>query len=306
MSLVSVIIPNYQCEKWLPVTLDSCLQQKEYIKEIIVVDDFSTDGSWNVLTEYQAKYPDLVKIFRNKEKGGNNARNYGYDQSTGDYIQWLDADDQLLPNKLAKQLEVFNKVTDTDIVYSDWQLNTYNDSGQVVHQEFKQHRQYEDFLFELLLNNWSAPNNYLIKRAMADTLSKLNAWNLATPVLQDREYFTLAAIAGARFEYAAGNFSVYNRWSKQSVSNNHGKRSVALQTLLNGFWKKIECNSELDHQRKRTYLQIITTDKLIDMMSGKKVLVRDKDLKFRNIYWPMVKNKSTKIKLFIALMLNIV
>ena len=304
MSLVSVIIPNYQCEKWLPLTLDSCLKQKEYVKEIIVVDDFSSDGSWDMLTAYQTKYPELIKIFRNKNKGGNNARNYGYDQSTGEFIQWLDADDQLLPNKFSTQLDVFSRSADTDIVYSDWQLNIYNENGKIVQQEFKQHEQYEDFLFQLLIDNWSAPNNYLIKRAVAEKLRKMNAWNPATPVLQDREYFTLAAIEGARFRYAPGNLSVYNRWSKSSVSNNQSKRSTALQTLLNDFWNKIEVKTEND-QRKHIYRQIILTSKLLDVMSGKKVFIRDKDFKFGNIYWPLVKNKSTKIKLLITLMLNI-
>jgi hypothetical protein len=157
----------------------------------------------------------------------------------------------------------------------------------------------------LLINNWSAPNNYLIKRAVAEKLRKMNAWNPATPVFQDREYFTMGAILGARFQYAAGNLSVYNRWSRQSVSNNKEKRSDTLQVLLGNFLNKIEHNTTLEMPLKRIYRKIIITDKLIDILSGKKVFVRERDLKFKNIYWPMVTNSTTKIKLFIALMLNV-
>src|SRR5579872_3830113 len=125
MPQISVIIPNYQCEKWLSRTIDSCLQQNEYLKEVIVIDDHSTDQSWNLLSHYQSEYPGIIKIYRNKLKGGNNARNYGFELSEGEFIQWLDADDQLLPGKFAAQLDIFGKHADTDIVYSDWKLDIY-------------------------------------------------------------------------------------------------------------------------------------------------------------------------------------
>src|SRR5450432_3632597 len=160
MPLISVIIPNYNGEKWLSKTIDSCLQQKEYLHEIIVIDDHSTDGSWNVLSYYQSEYPDIIKIARNKSKGGNQARNYGFELSGGEFIQWLDVDDQLLPGKFAAQLDSFGKCADADIVYSDWRLDIYAGSGEIRSTEYKVQQQHEDFLLQLLIDNWSPPHNY--------------------------------------------------------------------------------------------------------------------------------------------------
>ena len=100
-TIVSIIIPNYNNVKWLGDCLESCLLQKgEFKLEIIVVDDQSTDESWGILQNYQSEYPLQVFIYKNPEKGGNQARQYGFSKSNGNYIQWLDSDDQLLEGKL--------------------------------------------------------------------------------------------------------------------------------------------------------------------------------------------------------------
>lgn len=303
MSQVSVIIPNYQCARWLPRTLDSCLQQQGLLHEIIVIDDHSGDNSWEVLTDYQARYPQIVKVYRNRAKGGNIARSYGYSLSTGAFIQWLDADDQLLPGKFATQLDAFNKSPEADIVYSDWQLDTYDGAGEIIQKESKKHRQYGDFLFELFMDNWSAPNNYLLRREAADRLDRLGAWDPETPVFQDREYFTMAAMEGMRFRYAEGTLSVYNRWSKNSVSQKEGK-GEALLKLLDKFRQKLEASSRFTPEQKKLYFNMIVTAKMMNSLSGGKILLRDRESRVDNVFWPMIKAPTTRIKLYLALTLN--
>jgi len=302
MSKVSVIIPNYQGARWLPLTLDSCLQQ-EFLHEIIVIDDHSADNSWDILKDYQARYPQVVRIFTNPGKGGNPARSYGYSRSTGSFIQWLDADDQLLPGKFARQLEVFRKFPDTDIVYSDWQLDIYDAAGVKIQKEYKKHREYADFLFELLMDNWSAPNNYLLRREAADRLDRLDAWNPGTPVFQDREYFTLAAIEGMRFRYAEGTLSVYNRWSKNSVSQKAGKEE-ALSRLLDKFRQRLDASSQYTAGQKKLYSDMIVTAKMMNRLAGGKILLRDRESRPDNVFWPMIKAPTTRIKIYLALTLN--
>ena len=92
----------------MPKVIESCLTQK-YLHEIIIVDDHSTDNSQEILTRLQKQNPEKTKIFKNPGKGGNNARNYGFSKSTGEYIQWLDADDFLLPGKFEHQIQAFEK-----------------------------------------------------------------------------------------------------------------------------------------------------------------------------------------------------
>ena len=304
MSQVSVIIPNYQGARWLPLTLDSCLQQREFLHEIIVVDDQSGDNSWEILTDYQARYPQIVKIYKNQGKGGNIARSFGFSLSTGAFIQWLDADDQLLPGKFQVQLEAFGKYPDADVIYSDWQLDTYDGQGALVRKELKKHRQYPDFLFELLMDNWSAPNNYLLRREAAEKLDRLGGWDANTPVFQDREYFTLAAIEGLQFRYAEGNLSVYNRWSRNSVSQAKAGKGEALAKLLDKFRQRLEASDVFTPGQKQLYFNMIVTAKMMNRLSGRKLLLRDRESRVDNVFWPMIKAPTTRIKLFLALTLN--
>jgi glycosyltransferase involved in cell wall biosynthesis len=304
MPLISVIIPNYNGEKWLSKTIDSCLQQNEYLHEIIIIDDHSTDNSWNVLSQYQSEYPDIIKTVKNKFKGGNHARNYGFELSGGEFIQWLDADDQLLPGKFAEQLGIFGKHADADIVYSDWQLDVYTRSGDLKSTEYKVQQQHEDFLLQLLIDNWSPPHNYLVRRHFAEKLQQINAWNPETPVFQDREYFTLAAIRGGKFQYGPGLFCVYNRWSSLSVSQNKGKRNSALLRLFSEFAEQIENSDKIGSLKKKQYRKVIVTNKLLTLVTRDNLLVRDKDMKLRNIDWAIIKNYRTKAKILFALILN--
>lgn len=302
--MVSIIIPCYNAAAWLSKTIESCLAQKEFITEIIIVDDSSQDASWQIISDYQLRYPGLIIGKKNMQKGGNNARNAGFDLSRGEYIQWLDADDQLLPGKFREQLDLFGKYEDTDIVYSDWQLDTYNQQGEKTGTEHKYHKPYKDFLFELLIDNWSPPHNYLLKRPLAATLRSLNAWNPSTPVFQDREYFTRAAIQGAKFRYAPGTFSVYNRWNKNSVSQDQEKKKTVLLNLFSAFQKQIGENDRFDDEKKAYYKRVIGTLKLSANLSLGRLTQRNKELKFRSIEWSILDYKA-KLKMGIALVINI-
>lgn len=293
---VSVIIPAFNCAAWLGKTLDSCLLQGEYIKEIIVVDDYSTDNSREVLEEYQGRFPGLIRVYSNEKKGGNNARNFGFSQSTGQYIQWLDADDQLEDGKLEAQLRHFSSDPSIDIVYSDWKLITY-EGDTVVRTELKQNRQYKDYLFELLTNNWSAPHSYLLKRSVAERLHEIKAWNPATAVYQDREYFTMAALEGARFAYTPGYFAVYNRWNRVSVS------AAKTEVRYEYFEKILSRFEDLLHQeggpfagRTAVYQHILTTQKLLIRGAGFPATIRYRESGLPNLSWRMVKGVRTTVR----------
>ena len=99
--LVSIIIPCYNAEKWLTEAIDSCLNQTYSNIEVIVVDDGSTDGSLDIIKSYGNK----IIWETGKNKGGNHARNRGFVLSKGAYIQFLDADDYILPEKIARQVD---------------------------------------------------------------------------------------------------------------------------------------------------------------------------------------------------------
>lgn len=298
MSLISIIIPNYNGAKWLSKTLDSCLLQKEFIREIIIVDDYSTDNSLEILDNYTKLNPELVKVFLNKQKGGNNARNYGYSKSSGEFIQWLDADDQIVNYKFREQLNVFHSNEFVDIVYSDWVLNTYDTMGKLIKEEYMQCKPFQDFLYELIIDKWSPPNNYLLKRSVTEQLFKLNAWNPHTIVAQDREYFTVAALLGAKFQYVNGIFSVYNRWNNKSVSADiNSAKYRSLDTMFERFENYLVGNKFISSANLSKYHNAINTQRALLNVYGFPSIIRFGNLYLKNITWSIVHGFRTKVKL---------
>lgn len=106
-SLVSILIPNYNKVPYLRDTLDSILAQTYSNWECIIVDDHSTDGSWEILGDYPLM-DSRFKIFKRPEqlpKGGNTCRNYGLSLSNGNYILFLDSDDVLADFCLSQRIQ---------------------------------------------------------------------------------------------------------------------------------------------------------------------------------------------------------
>ncbi|MCX6239082.1 MAG: glycosyltransferase family A protein [Bacteroidia bacterium] len=293
MSKVSVIIPNYNNSNWLPNVIQSCLDQgEEYLKEIIVVDDFSTDASWNILVEFWEKHPNLIKICQNTIKGGNNARNCGFELSTGEYIQWLDSDDLLLPDKFKQQITFLENNPEYDIVYSDMQLDCYSENNltgsKICKREF-----YKDYLLELIKDNWTGSNNYLMRRKIANSLHLLGAWNPSTKVGQDREYFLNAAFLGARFGYTPGIYCIYTSWSNKSVSNIDFKKRLQITLSKNfEYYLTIKDSDRLSFWMKLNYISVINAHAINSYFYDKELkinwLINPILINFKIIHWKKI------------------
>lgn len=89
---VSIIIPVYNTEKFLIECLESLVNQTLASKEIIIVDDGSTDNSYKILKEYSERYK-FVKVFKKENGGQSSARNLGLSKASGEYIMFVDSDD---------------------------------------------------------------------------------------------------------------------------------------------------------------------------------------------------------------------
>jgi glycosyltransferase involved in cell wall biosynthesis len=103
--LVSILIPTYNAEHWIADTIHSALGQTWERKEIIVVDDGSKDRTLSVLRQFDARG---VKVVSQHNQGAAAARNTAFSLCQGDYIQWLDADDILAPDKISKQIQALD------------------------------------------------------------------------------------------------------------------------------------------------------------------------------------------------------
>jgi len=106
--LVSILIPAYNAEAWIADTIRSAIAQTWPRKEIIVVDDGSTDQTLAVARRFASKEIAVIvegnSRYHPKNQGASAARNHALSLSQGDYIQWLDADDLLSPDKIASQI----------------------------------------------------------------------------------------------------------------------------------------------------------------------------------------------------------
>jgi glycosyltransferase involved in cell wall biosynthesis len=104
--LVSILIPAFNAQEWIADTLRSAVAQTWKHKEIIVVDDGSTDQTLDIARQFESS---CVRVFTQKNQGAAATRNKAFSLSQGDYIQWLDADDLLAPDKIARQLEALHQ-----------------------------------------------------------------------------------------------------------------------------------------------------------------------------------------------------
>jgi glycosyltransferase involved in cell wall biosynthesis len=104
--LVSILIPAYNAGEWIADTLESAVRQTWKNKEIIVVDDGSTDNTREVAEAYVSRG---VSVTSQPNRGAAATRNEAFSRSQGDYIQWLDADDLLAPDKIASQVALLDR-----------------------------------------------------------------------------------------------------------------------------------------------------------------------------------------------------
>ena len=219
--LISIIIPVHNAEKHLRQTIESAIAQSWQNKEIIIVDDGSTDGSVAVAKPYENK---LVRVFCQPNKGASAARNTGLRHAKGNYIQFLDADDLLSEDKLHNQIKALqnnsNKVAVCSTVhFMDGSLHT---SATVSDYE-------ELFLINtndsayFLTNLWGGygengsmvqPNAWLTPRTIID---KAGPWNESLTVDDDGEYFCRVLLASAGVIKTAG-YNYYRRYQNNNFS----------------------------------------------------------------------------------------
>lgn len=104
--MISVIIPCFNSEEYIARAIESVLIQTYKDYEIILVNNNSSDNTINILNNYSRKNPDIFKVFQEYKKGAPAARNKGLSEAKGEWIQFLDSDDELLPEKLNDQIAV--------------------------------------------------------------------------------------------------------------------------------------------------------------------------------------------------------
>jgi glycosyltransferase involved in cell wall biosynthesis len=121
--LVSILIPAFNAGRWIEETIKSALDQTWPRTEIIVVDDGSTDQTLAIARRFASS---KVAVVNQENQGAAATRNHAFSLSQGEYIQWLDADDLLSPDKIEKQIRATEKIQSSrTLLSSGWAYFTY-------------------------------------------------------------------------------------------------------------------------------------------------------------------------------------
>lgn len=186
--MISIIIPVYNVERYLPECLDSILAQSEPDWEVILTDDGSTDASGGICDAY-AKKDSRFRVIHQENAGAANAKNTGLDAARGDYIAFLDSDDTVSPNWLEKALDAMGN---GDIVEYGFDRH-YPDGFQPVEPLEQTRFGPEDYL-EQYLDHWQC-SLFWNKLFRASLLEQLRFRKERRCI--DDEFFTYKAVAGA-------------------------------------------------------------------------------------------------------------
>lgn len=123
---LSVIINNFNYARYLPVTIESLLNQGDEIAEIIIVDDCSTDGSGGIILDYAERHPGRIRaMLQTVNQGQGAAFNTGYAVSRGDLVMFLDADDFMLPGAAARIRANY----EAEVTVYHYRMRYTNDTG---------------------------------------------------------------------------------------------------------------------------------------------------------------------------------
>ncbi len=206
--LVSILIPCFNAERWIAQAIESALAQTWPNAEVIVVDDGSTDGSLEIIKSFGSR----IRWETGRNRGGGAARNRLLELSRGEWIQYLDADDYLLPEKIEGQMAFVAARADADVVFGAVTMAHWSKEGERHH--LLPIPQPHDLW--VLLARWYLPQTgALLWRKQA--LMEVGGWNPDQPCCQEHELYLRALIAGKRFAYCATNGAVYRQWSEHTV-----------------------------------------------------------------------------------------
>ena len=129
MCTLSIVIPVYNVERYLPKCLDSLLIETSVPYEIILVNDGSTDASLAVAEGYRARFPERITVVTTENMGQGNARNVGLERAKGEFLYFIDSDDYLAPGGMEGILSCLKEdfdicIFDTIAVNADGTPNT--------------------------------------------------------------------------------------------------------------------------------------------------------------------------------------
>jgi glycosyltransferase involved in cell wall biosynthesis len=226
MATVSVLIPAYNASAYIRQAVTSALNQRDVDVEVLVIDDGSTDDTPKILEEFG----DSIRVLRQKNAGHVKARNNGSRLARGEWLAFLDADDEWLPDKLAKQLARADEKT--SVVYTD-RVN-FGDIGRVAERQSNGQRLWEGDIFErlLLVGNFITVSSVIIRKSVFE---RLGGFEEELLVCEDWDLWLRYTAQGGLIGLCPEGLTRY-RWHAGAMTNNlermlHGRLKVVQRAL---------------------------------------------------------------------------
>lgn len=228
--LVSVIVPIYNAKAFLAEAVESVWNQTWEHIELILVDDGSTDGSFELAKTFESE---KVIVVQQKNSGASAARNRGLTLAKGDYIQFLDADDLLAKDKIALQLEAM--VEDPEAIsFGDcihfFKNNPFaEDIFYSTHEGFDEIETPINFVKKLyggvapILAGMVEVHAWLCPKSVID---RAGSWNEELTVDDDGEFFLRVVLAASKIIYCPKALVYYRKHDGTSLSNSQGLSNI--------------------------------------------------------------------------------
>ncbi len=246
--LVSILIPCYNAERWVAQAIESALAQTWPDKEVIVVDDGSQDGSLDLIKTFGKS----IRWETGPNRGGNVARNGLLELARGEWLQYLDADDYLLPPKIERQVSFLRDHPTCDVVYSPVLLVNWSEAK--VEQEVTPIREPRDPW--ILLARWYLPQTGgpLWRR---QALMNVGGWKPDQPCCQEHELYLRLLQSGAQFCYFGECHAAYRNWSQDATVSKRNRlelsrRRLEIEDRMEMYLKE---RGELTHPRMQALNQ---------------------------------------------------
>lgn len=253
--LVSIIIPIFNRAHLIGETLDSILVQTYENWECIIVDDSSTDNTDEVVSDYIKKDSRFQYHHRPKHllKGGNAARNYGFEVSSGEYIQWFDSDDLMHSDKIEIKIE---KILSANVDFVISKTQNFDKKGFEPPYEYSiEENGFNLFLFLIRHIHWYT-YDCLIKRSLASQtnyLEKMRSW-------QDYYYFSKMLSFSTNGVFI-DQVLTFRRIHENSIQDNLHKSNIEFHKnlLFAKFYTYKDVKHKLElHQQKQYFKGCIT------------------------------------------------
>ncbi len=251
MPRVSVIMPTFNCARFLGRALESIFAQTFTDYEVIVANDGSTDHTREVIAPYSGKITYLYQ----PNRGPSAARNLALSKASGEFIAYLDADDMWYPHRLERQVAFLDAHRECGIVHSDF--STINETDRVIHHRFNHEppREVPQGACAMdLLRRCHIQIPTVIERR--DCLQTIGQFDERLRMAEDYHHWILLAMEGYAVGYIDEPLAMY-RWRGGSASSSQRCVSEGLLRMLGILLREghvtARCGDEaIDILRSRT------------------------------------------------------